>query len=142
MAQAKEGDTVAVHYTGKLADDTTFDTSRGRNPLSFELGAGQVIAGFEKGVVGMEPGETRTIQIDAADAYGSYNDEQVVEVERAMFPADIDPEVGQQLQVQQDNGEPIPVVVREVKDATVMLDANHPLAGEDLIFEIELVSID
>ena len=142
MAQAKKGDTVAVHYTGKLSNDSTFDTSRGREPLTFELGAGNVIPGFENGVVGMEPGETRTIQIDAADAYGPYNEDQVVEVERTMFPDDISPEVGQQLQVQQENGQPIPVVVREVRDSTVMLDANHPLAGEDLIFELELVSIE
>lgn len=141
MAQAKQGDTVAVHYTGKLSDDTTFDSSRDRQPLTFQVGSGQVISGFEQGVVGMEPGETKTITIDAADAYGEYNREQVVEVQRSMFPEDIEPEVGQQLQVQQENGQPIPVVVREIKDATVMLDANHPLAGQDLTFEIELVSI-
>ena len=141
MAQAKKGDTVAVHYTGKLSDDTTFDTSRGRQPLSFRIGDGQVIPGFESGVEGMEPGETKEIVIEAKDAYGDYKDDQVVEVERSMFPDSIEPEVGQQLQVQQSNGQAIPVVVREIRDGSVMLDANHPLAGEDLTFEIELVSI-
>lgn len=141
MAQAKKGDTVAVHYTGKLSDETTFDSSRGRQPLTFELGAGQVIPGFETGVEGMEPGETREIQIEAKDAYGDYNDEQLVEVDRTMFPDNIDPEVGQQLQVQQADGQAIPVVVREINDSTVKLDANHPLAGQDLTFEVELVSI-
>lgn len=142
MAQARKGDKVAVHYTGRLSDNSTFDSSRGREPLSFEVGSGQVIPGFEEGVVGMEPGETRTIQIPAADAYGEYDEGQVVEVQRSMFPDEIEPEVGQQLQVQQADGRAVPVVVREVKDETVKLDANHPLAGEALTFDIELVSID
>ncbi len=141
MAQARKGDMVAVHYTGRLADNTEFDSSRGRQPLRFEVGAGQVIPGFEKGIIGMEPGETRTIQIAAADAYGDYDENHIVEVQRSMFPPDIEPEVGQQLQVQQQDGQAIPVVVREVKDDTVRLDANHPLAGEALTFEVELVSI-
>lgn len=142
MAQAKKGDKVAVHYTGKLEDDTTFDSSRDRQPLAFELGAGQVIPGFEESVEGMAPGETKTIKIDADHAYGPYSDEQVVEVERSMFPEDVEPVPGQQLQVQQADGQAIPVIVKEVKDSSVMLDANHPLAGKDLTFEIELVSVE
>lgn len=141
MARAQKGDTVSVHYIGRLTDDTTFDSSRGRDPLTFQLGSGEVIAGFEDGVVGMEPGETRTVRISAADAYGPYDSNQVVEVQRAAFPDDIVPAVGQQLQVQLADGSPIEVIVSAVQDDTVMLDANHPLAGQDLIFDIELVSI-
>lgn len=142
MAEAKKGDTVAVHYTGKLSDETTFDSSRGRAPLSFKIGEGEVIPGFERGVEGMSLGDTRTITIKAEDAYGAYDDDQVVEVDRTMFPDEIEPVVGQQLQVQQSDGQPIAVIVKAVQDSTVKLDANHPLAGEDLTFEIELVSIE
>ena len=142
MAKAQSGDKVSVHYTGKLADGSTFDSSRGAEPLSFELGSGQLIPGFEQGVIGMEEGETKTIKIDAADAYGPRNQEQVVEVERSVFPENIDPEVGQRLQVQQAEGQPVAVTVKDVQEDKVTLDANHPLAGEDLTFEIELVSVD
>ena len=142
MSKAQTGDTVSVHYTGKLADDTVFDSSRDREPLSFEIGAGNVIPGFEQGVVGMEPGDTKTITIDSDKAYGPYREDQVIEVERSRLPDDIEPEVGQQLQVQQANGQTAIVVIKDVSDGSVALDANHPLAGEDLTFEIELVSVD
>ena len=142
MSKAQPGDTVSVHYTGKLSDDTIFDSSRDREPLSFEIGAGNVIPGFEQGVVGMEPGDTKTVTIDSDKAYGPYREEQVIEVERARLPDDIEPEVGQQLQVQQADGQTAIVVIKEVTDGSVALDANHPLAGEDLTFEIELVSVD
>lgn len=142
MAEAQQGKTVSVHYTGKLEDDTVFDSSRGGDPLSFEIGSGQIIPGFEKGVVGMTPGETKTVEVSADEAYGPYREDQVVEVEREKLPEDIDPEVGQQLQVQQTNGQTAVVTIKEVTPAAVRLDANHPLAGKDLTFEIEVVSIE
>ncbi len=142
MAEAQQGKTVSVHYTGKLEDDTVFDSSRGGDPLSFEIGSGQIIPGFEKGVMGMTPGETKTVEVSAEEAYGPYREDQVVEVEREKLPEDIEPEVGQQLQVQQTNGETAVVTIKEVTPAAVRLDANHPLAGKDLTFEIEVVSIE
>lgn len=142
MPEAQQGNTVSVHYTGKLKDDTVFDSSRGGDPLSFEIGSGQIIPGFEKGVVGMSPGETKMVEISSEEAYGPYREDQVVEVEREKLPDDIDPEVGQQLQVQQTNGQTAVVTIKEVTPSAVMLDANHPLAGKDLTFEIELVSVE
>ncbi|PSN19893.1 peptidylprolyl isomerase [filamentous cyanobacterium CCP5] len=141
MAQAKQGDTVQIHYTGKLPDGTVFDSSVEREPLSFALGAGQVIPGFETAVMGMTPGDTKTATIDSNQAYGPRRDEMVLVVEREKIPADIPLGVGQQLQLQGPQGQALPVVVTEVSDAEVTLDANHPLAGEDLIFDIELVAI-
>lgn len=142
MSKAQSGDTVSVHYTGKLSDDTVFDSSRDREPLSFEVGAGKVIPGFEQSVVGMEPGETKTITIESDKAYGPYREDQVIEIEESRLPDDIDPEVGQQLQVQQADGQTSVVVIKDVSNGSVVLDANHPLAGQDLTFEIELVSVD
>lgn len=142
MSKAKSGDTVSVHYTGKLEDDTVFDSSRDREPLSFEIGEGKVIPGFEQGVVGMAPGETKTITIESDEAYGPYRDDQVVEIEASRLPDDIDPVVGQQLQVQQADGQTAVVIIKEVSNGTIKLDANHPLAGKDLTFDIELVSVD
>lgn len=141
MSKAQSGDTVSVHYTGKLSDETVFDSSRDREPLSFEIGAGKVIPGFEKSVVGMEPGETKTITIESEKAYGPYREDQVVEIEKDRLPEDIEPVVGQQLQVQQANGETSVVVIKDVSNGSVTLDANHPLAGKDLIFDIELVDV-
>lgn len=141
MIQAKPGDTVKIHYTGKLEDGTVFDTSANREPLEFTLNQGQVIPGFEQAVLGMAPGESKTQKIPMEEAYGPYREEMVIEVSRQQLPADLEPEVGQQLQVQQPNGQAVPVFVTEVTDATVTLDANHPLAGEDLTFDIELVEI-
>lgn len=142
MSKAKEGDTVVVHYTGKLDDDTVFDSSRDREPLSFAIGEGKVIPGFEEQVVGMAPGETKTITIDAANAYGPYRDDQVIEVERDRLPDEIEPQVGQQLQVQQTDGSTAVVAITDVSDEKVTLDANHPLAGKDLIFDLELVKVE
>ena len=141
MTQAKPGDTVKIHYTGKLEDGTVFDSSMNREPLEFTLNGGQVIPGFEQAVVGMMPGESKTQKIPMEEAYGPYRSEMVIEVSRQQLPADLQPEVGQQLQVQQPNGQAVPVFVTEVTDATVTLDANHPLAGEDLTFDIQLVEI-
>ena len=141
MIQAKSGDTVKIHYTGKLDDGTVFDSSVDREPLEFTLDSGQVIPGFDQAVLGMTPGETKTEKIPMDQAYGPHRPEMVLEVSRQQMPAELQPEVGQQLQVQQGNGQTIPVVVTEVTEATVTLDANHPLAGEDLTFEIQLVEI-
>jgi peptidylprolyl isomerase len=141
MTQAKTGDTVRVHYTGKLDDGTVFDSSVSGDPLEFTIGSGNIIPGFEKAVVGMSPGESKTETIPVEQAYGHHREEMILVVDRAQMPPDLDPEIGQQLQIQQPSGQAIPVVITEVSDSEVTLDANHPLAGEDLIFEIQLVDI-
>ncbi|MGI0488216.1 FKBP-type peptidyl-prolyl cis-trans isomerase [Pantanalinema rosaneae CENA516] len=143
MTTAKQGDTVKVHYTGKLEDGTVFDSSANRDPLEFTIGTGMIIPGFEEAVLGMSPGESKT-QIIAPDmAYGPYLQEMVVVVDRAQIPDEIEPEVGQQLHIQHDStGQLIPVVITDVSGSAVTLDANHPLAGEDLTFDIQLVAID
>jgi peptidylprolyl isomerase len=141
MSQAKVGDTVMVHYTGKLTDGTIFDSSDGREPLQFTIGAGEIIAGFEQAVIGMNAGESKTAEIPVDEAYGIHRPEMVVEVELDKMPPGLEPEVGQQLQIQQPTGQVVPVFVTEVSEATVTLDANHPLAGEDLVFDIQLVEI-
>ncbi|GAA0893363.1 peptidylprolyl isomerase [Fulvivirga kasyanovii] len=141
MSEAKKGDRVKVHYTGKLNDGSVFDSSVNREPLEFELGAGMMIAGFDKAVTGMKVGDTKTANIPSDEAYGERNDEMVVEVPKAQLPADLKPEVGQQLAMQQPNGQSIPVVVTKVEADTIEIDANHPLAGKDLVFDIELVEI-
>ncbi len=141
MAQAQTNDTVKVHYTGRLNDGTVFDSSVEREPLQFTLGEGQVIPGFENAVIGMTAGESKTVTIAADQAYGPRRDDLILAVERDQFPPDITPEVGQQLQVRQTNGDVALVTVAEVGEAAVKLDANHPLAGQDLTFEIQLVEI-
>ncbi len=141
MTQAKFGDTVKVHYTGKLDDGTVFDSSIQGEPLEFTIGSGSIIPGFEKAVVGMVPGDQKTEVIPTEQAYGPYQEEMVVMVERNQMPAEMEPQIGQQLQLQHESGQIIPVIVTDVSDASVTLDANHPLAGEDLTFEIQLVAI-
>jgi len=140
-AQAKTGDTVKVHYTGKLVDGTVFDTSVGGEPLEFTLGQGKVIAGFEQAIIGMKVGESKTITILADQAYGPRRDDMIFEVGRDELPASIDPEVGMQLQMNQGDGGISIVTVTDVSETTVKIDANHPLAGQDLTFDIELVEI-
>lgn len=140
MTQAERGDTVRVHYTGTLAGGEQFDSSAGRDPLEFTLGDGMVIPGFESAVTGMAVGESKTFDIPSDQAYGPRRDEMVMQVERNQFPDHIDPEVGQQLQMQQGN-QAFVVTVAEVNDDAVTLDGNHPLAGQDLTFTIELVEI-
>ena len=140
MSQAQSGNTVRVHYTGKLADGSVFDTSQGKQPLEFTIGQGQVIPGFEQAVSGMEPGQEQTVTIPADQAYGDRKAELVITVPREQFPADVDPEVGQRLQMS--NGQQTAVVVvQEINDGTVTLDANHPLAGKDLTFDLQLVEV-
>ncbi len=141
MTQAKQGDNVLIHYTGKLDDGTVFDSSRERDPLQFAIGGGQVIPGFEAAVVGMAPGESKTQTIDAEQAYGPHRSEMVMVVERNQIPDDIPLDVGQQLQLRGPQGQLVPVLVTEMSDENVTLDANHPLAGESLTFDIELVDI-
>jgi len=141
LATIKEGDTVKVHYTGTITDGTVFDSSREREPLEFKLGEGKLIPGFEKAVVGMNVGDTSKVTIPSDEAYGEKREDMVIDVDRGQIPPDIKPEVGQQLQIQQKDGGTIPVVITEVTDETVQLDANHPLAGQDLTFEIEVVDV-
>lgn len=141
MAKAKEGDTVRVHYTGKLKDGTVFDTSQDREPLSFTIGEQRVIPGFEKAVVGMEPGDTKTEELPSEQAYGEHREDMVMELERNQLPESVEPKVGQQLQLRMQNGQEVPVVITELNEESVTIDANHPLAGKDLVFEIELVDI-
>jgi FKBP-type peptidyl-prolyl cis-trans isomerase 2 len=140
VKNADAGDTVQVHYTGKLEDGSVFDSSRGRDPLEFTLGSGHVIEGFDSAVAGMAPGEEKTVTIPADNAYGGRRDELVFEVERSQLPDTIEPEVGQQLQMSQ-NGQVAIVTIADVTADGVKLDANHPLAGRDLTFELELVEV-
>jgi FKBP-type peptidyl-prolyl cis-trans isomerase 2 len=141
MEQVKSGDKVKVHYHGKLTDGTTFDSSEGREPLEFEVGSGSVIAGFDNGVTGMSVGEKKTINIPVDEAYGQKQDDLLMEFPLDRFPADMQPEVGMQLNMSNGAGQNFPVVIREVREDSVVLDANHPLAGEDLVFDLELVEI-
>ena len=139
--QAKDGDTVKVHYTGSLEDGTVFDTSLEREPLEFTLGQGQLIPGFEQAVIGMKIGESKTVTIPAEQAYGPYNNELISVIDRDNLPEGLDPEVGQQLQAQQPDGQTIIVTIIEVSETSITVDANHLLAGKDLTFEIELIEI-
>ncbi len=138
---AKTNDKVKVHYKGTLSNGEVFDSSEGREPLEFTLGAGQVIPGFDSGVEGMALNEEKTINIPAAEAYGDVRPELIQEVPTAQLPAEIKPEVGLQLMSNTPDGQQIPLVITEVKEASIMVDANHPLAGKDLTFEITLVGI-
>lgn len=141
MAKAASGNTVKVHYTGKLEDGTVFDTSVKRDPLEFTIGKGQIIPGFEQAVVGMEAGDRKTETIPPDKAYGPQRPELMLNVERKEIPANIPLEVGLRMEVTQSNGQAFPVTVAKIADDLVTLDANHPLAGKTLIFEIELVSV-
>ena len=141
MTAAKNGDCVKIHYTGTLEDGTTFDSSAGRDPLEFTLGSGQVIVGFDEAVTGMKTGDKKNVSIPADKAYGERNEEMVITAPRDQVPKDIDPEVGQQLQMAGPDNQPIVVRITEVTDEHILLDANPPLAGKDLVFDIELVAI-
>lgn len=141
MQQAKKGDKVKIHYHGKLIDGNTFDSSAGREPLEFEIGSGQVIAGFDDGVTGMTIGEKKTINIPAELAYGEKQEQMIMEFPITQFPEDMVPEVGMQIEMNNGAGQNFPVVIVEIKDEIVVLDANHPLAGKELIFDLELIEI-
>lgn len=141
MAEVKSGDTVQIHYTGTLQDGTTFDSSEGRDPLEFVVGSGQIIPGLDNALPGMNEGERKTVKVDSAEAYGPVNPEMQQSVPREGIPADIPLEPGTQLQMQTPDGQAMPVTVVSVDEASVTLDANHPLAGKDLQFDIEVVKI-
>jgi peptidylprolyl isomerase len=141
MPEAKQGDVVSVHYTGKLDDGTVFDSTSEDRPFEFTLGEGKVIPGFESAVSGMKIGESKTVTVKPDDAYGKRRDDLVVQVDRKVVPENLDLEVGQRLQMHRADGESVPVTVVDISEERVTLDANHPLAGRDLIFEIELVKV-
>ena len=142
MKQAQAGNTVLVHYKGTLPDGQLFDSSEGREPLSFELGSGMVIKGFDDGVTGMAVGDKKTVHIPNLEAYGPVNEEMIIEFPRNQIPAEIPLVVGETLNMHQEgNGQVMQVVIKEVADDYIILDGNHPLAGQDLIFELELVGI-
>ncbi len=141
MSQATKTDTVKVHYTGTTDDGVVFDSSREREPLEFTMGQGQLIPGFENAVEGMKVGDSAKVRIPSEEAYGEVRDDMVVDINRSQIPPDINPEVGMVLQMQQPDGSPLNVTIREVNDDSVKLDANHPLAGQALTFDIELVEI-
>lgn len=142
MSKVKKGDTVRVHYTGKLTTGETFDSSAGREPLEFEVGAGMMIKGFDDAVIDMVIGDKKTVNILPADAYGERNDQMVIDFPRSNFPDDMVPEVGMQLMMNNNAGQQFPVTIVEVGDEVVVLDANHMLAGKELVFDIEMVEID
>jgi len=141
MQKVKKGDTIKIHYHGKLSDGTTFDSSEGRVPLEFEVGSGMVIKGFDEGVEDMAVGEKKSIFIPFAEAYGPVNEEMIIEFPKSQFPPDLTPTVGIQLEMSNTEGHRIPVTIVDVKEETVVLDANHALAGKDLHFDLELVEI-
>lgn len=141
MVQAKAGDTVKVHYTGTLNNGQVFDSSKSREPLEFKLGSGMVIPGFDAAVTGLSPGESITKTIPTAEAYGPYQSEMVAQIERQNIPADFELAIGQRLQMQVPNGEAMAVTITDIEGDTITLDGNHPLAGQDLTFELELVEI-
>ena len=141
MTQAQQGNIVRVHYTGRLDDGSVFDSSEGGEPLEFTIGQGQMIPGFEQGVVGMELGESRTVIIAANQAYGVYQPQGVIEVDRSEIPPTIQLEVGLQLQATGPDGRPAQLTVIELSEDKVKMDGNHPLAGKDLTFEIEVIGI-
>ncbi len=142
MAQAQQGDKVKVHYTGRTDDGTVFDSSIISDPLEFIIGESEVIPGFEEAVIGMNPGESKTIRVPVDRAYGPHREDMIIVVEREKFPPDIEPEVGRQLEIRRrENGQTFPVTVTDVSESSVTLDANHHLAGKDLTFDIQLLEI-
>ncbi|MEO7314903.1 MAG: peptidylprolyl isomerase [Ginsengibacter sp.] len=141
MSTAKKGDHVKVHYTGKLTSGEQFDSSSNKEPLAFTVGAGQMIKGFDEAIPGMAVGDKKTINISPENAYGHQNKDAIIEFPKSNIPEDMKLEKGMKLQLQNQDGQPIPVVVTEVKDDMVILDANHELAGKELVFDIELVEI-
>ncbi len=141
MTKAKNGDTVQVHYVGKFEDDTIFDSSEGKAPLEIKLGSGEIIQGFNDAIVGMSIGEKKSTTIPAEKAYGPHQKELLMEVGHEQFPPEIIPEIGQKIQLTQPDGQEVTVAVTKMNDTIVTLDANPPLAGKDLLFDIELVEI-
>ena len=141
MQQVKSGDKIKVHYHGRFTNGETFDQSTGREPLEFEVGSGMVIKGFDEGVTGMAVGDKKTINIPFDEAYGPKNPDMIIDMPKDRFPKDIEIEAGMPLSMSDEQGQQFQVVVAEVQEGVIILDANHPLAGEDLIFDLELVEI-
>lgn len=141
MQTVQKGDTVKVHYHGKLTTGETFDSSEGREPLQFTVGNGDVIPGFDQGVMGMAKGDKKTVQIPVQEAYGERSEQMIFEIPKTQFPPDITPEEGMQLMMSNGQGQSLPVSIVKIGDENVTLDGNHPLAGQDLIFDIELVDV-
>lgn len=141
MSQVKANDTVRVHYTGKLTDGRVFDSSLEREPLEFTMGEGQLIPGFEKGILDMKVSEKKTVNIPVDEAYGDSRPELIQEVDKSQLPEDIKPEVGMGLVSKSPDGQEMNLVVKEVKEESIVVDANHPLAGQDLIFDLEVIEI-
>lgn len=137
----KKGDKVKIHYTGRIKDGKVFDSSIEREPIEFEIGSGRVIPGVDKGVIGMKPGDKKEVTVPPQEGYGEYEQKLLIDVPVEKIPKDITPEVGMRLQMVNNMGQPLPVLVTEVNDESVKLDANHPLAGKDLVFNIELVEV-
>jgi peptidylprolyl isomerase/FKBP-type peptidyl-prolyl cis-trans isomerase SlpA len=140
VAQANQGDEVQVHYTGRLEDGTKFDESE-EEPLSFTIGENRVIPGFEEAVTGMEAGDEKTVEVEPEQAYGEHREDMVMEMDRDQIPGEVDPEVGQQLQLRLENGQTVPVLITALGEDSVTIDANHPLAGRKLIFDIQVVDV-
>ncbi len=141
MSKAQKGDTVKVHYVGKLKNGEVFDSSYDREPLEFTIGGGQLIKGFDNAVEGMEEGEKKTVTIPADEAYGPYREDMIIEVGKENLPEGLEPQINQQLYMEDAQGQTLIVTVTEVLENSIKLDANHPLAGKDLVFDIELISI-
>jgi peptidylprolyl isomerase/FKBP-type peptidyl-prolyl cis-trans isomerase SlpA len=141
MKTAQKGDTVTVHYTGKLKDGSVFDSSEGRDPLEFKIGEGRIIPGFEEAVVGMEPEAKRTVEVPPEQGYGQHQDGMTKQFSKDQLPDDITPQVGQRLQLTSPEGQVMEVHISAMDDDTITIDANHPLAGKTLTFDIQLISI-
>ncbi|OAD40690.1 FKBP-type peptidyl-prolyl cis-trans isomerase [Polaribacter atrinae] len=141
MSQVKENNTVKVHYTGKLTDGQIFDTSEGKEPIEFTLGEGKLIPGFEKGLIDMKVSEKKTITIAKEEAYGEVNEQLIQEVNKSDLPQDMEPQVGMGLVSKSPDGREMNLMVVEVKDESIVIDGNHPLAGKDLVFDLEVVEI-
>lgn len=141
MSKAETGNSVAVHYTGKLEDGTVFDSSENREPLAFKIGEGQMIKGFEEAVLGMEVGQKTTVSLEPEDAYGDRSQDRILKVPKKDVPSDIPTDIGTQLSINQENGQQVPAIIMDADADSITLDANHPLAGKTLVFDIEIVSI-
>jgi peptidylprolyl isomerase len=141
MAEAKQGDTVKVHYTVRLEDGTILGSTTNHEPLQFTIGEGEILPGFEEAIVGMNPGESKTVQVPADGAFGPHQEEMIVVVGRNRLPADLKPKAGESLLFRQEDGKTITVMVTDVSESSVTIDANHPLAGKDLTFDIQFVEI-
>jgi len=141
MTQAKSGDIVKIQYTGRLDDNSVFETSVDRDPIQLTIGKGRTIPALEESIIGMERGESKTVEISAGQAYGVYHQELVHKVSRKVLPADMEPKIGQRLKATSMDGRAFSVTIRDISEKTVTMDANHPLAGKDLTYDIELVAI-